>query len=172
VRRFLLPVLFAAFFILESIFLEVLPPKYFHHEHILVPHLLMIGIFFLTIYGHRNLGIIYGFIFGVLFDVVYTEVIGIYLCLYPLIAYLISKIMKILQNNLLIMTLVTLFGIALLELGAYEMNFLIHQTSMDFATFSRARLLPTILLNLVFIVILAYPLKRHFEKLAEQLRNE
>lgn len=171
-RRYLLPVLFTACFLFESIFLELLPAKYFHHDNILVPHLVMIALFFLTIYGNRNLGILYSFIFGLLYDVIYIEIIGIYLFMFPLISYIVSKLMKVLQNNLLIITVVTILGIALLELGVYEMNFLIHKTTMDFSTFTASRLLPTLLLNLVFTVIVAYPLKRQFEKLAEQLRNE
>lgn len=171
-RRFLLPIIFTACFIFESIFLELMPSKFFSHERILVPHLLIITLFFLTIYGSRNLGIIYSFIFGLLFDVVYTEIIGIYIFMFPLISYIVSKIMKVLQTNLLIMTVVTLFGITLLEFGVYEMNFLIHKTSMDFSSFSQSRLLPTLLLNLVFTIIVAYSLKRQFEQLADQLRNE
>lgn len=171
-RKFLLPVLFITCFLLESVFIELLPEKYFHHENILVPHLVMIALVFLTIYGSRNLGLLYSFIFGLVYDVIYIEIIGIYLCMFPLMSYIISKIMKVLQNNLLIMTVVTLFGIALLELGVYEMNLLIHQTSMNFSTFAASRLLPTIVLNLVFILIFAYPFKRQFEKLAEQIRNE
>ncbi len=171
-RRVLLPVLFTGCFIFESIFIELMPAKFFNGQHILVPHMLMIAILFLTIYGSRNLGILYGFIFGMLFDVVYTEVIGIYLCMLPLIAYLISKIMKVLQTNVIIVSIVTLFGIALLEIGVYEMNFLIHKTTMGFSSFLGNRLMPTLILNLIFVILVAYPFKRQFENLAEQLRNE
>lgn len=171
-RTFLLPVLFTACFIFESIFLELTPAKYFHHANIFVPHLLMIALIFLTIYGNRNYGIIYGFIFGLLFDVIYVEIIGIYMVVFPIVCYLISKIMKVLQTNLLIVTMVTLLGIALLEVSVYYMSFLIHRTSMDISTFLNDRLLVTVILNLVLTIIFAYPLKRHFEKLADQLRNE
>lgn len=171
-RTFLLPVLFTACFIFESIFLELTPAKYYTHDNIFVPHLLIIALIFLTIYGSRNFGLVYSFIFGLLYDVIYIEIIGVYMAIFPIVSYLISKIMKVLQNNLLIMTIVTLIGIALLEVGVYYMNFLIHQTGMNFSTFLNDRLLPTIILNLVLTIIFAYPLKRHFEKLADQLRND
>lgn len=171
-RRFLLPVLFTALFIFESIFLELMPVKYLNNEQIMVPHFLMSGLLFLTVYGNRNHGIIYGFIFGLLFDVVYTEIIGIYLFLFPVISYTIAKLMKVLQTNIIIVSLVSLFGVVLLELGAYEMNYLIHSTNMDFISFAGSRLLPTAILNLIFIIIFSFPLKRQFEKWAELLRNE
>lgn len=81
-RTFLLPVLFTACFIFESIFLELTPGKYLHHDNLFVPHLLMIALILLTIYGNRNYGIMYGFIFGLLFDVIYIEIIGIYMVVF------------------------------------------------------------------------------------------
>jgi rod shape-determining protein MreD len=149
-----------------------MPETFFASGRIMVPHLLVIALIFLTIYGNRNLGIMYGFIFGILYDVIYIEIIGIYLFALPLLCYIVSKIMKVLQTNLLIVTLVTLFGIALLEVVVYEMNFILYQTTMDFSRMAKLRLLPTILLNLLFTLILALPLKKQFEKLANQLRNQ
>ncbi|MDE3839767.1 rod shape-determining protein MreD [Bacillus methanolicus] len=168
-NRFLLPVMLAAFFVIESVFVQLLPDGTFTSDRILVPRFLIIAIFFLTVYGNKQYGIIYGFVFGLLFDVFYTEILGIYLFLFPLMAYVVSKMMKVLQTNIVIVTIVSIIGVALLELGAYEMNFLIHRTDMDFPQFVSLRLLPTIILNLVFSIIAAYPLKRQYEKFAEHL---
>jgi rod shape-determining protein MreD len=123
----------------------------------------------LTIYGGKKYGILYGLVFGLLFDIVYTEIIGIYLFLFPLIAYLVSKIMKVLQANLFIALFVTILGVALLELGVYEMNFLIHVTTMEFVPFLQLRFLPTLLLNLAFVILMIYPLKKQFEKIADEM---
>jgi rod shape-determining protein MreD len=132
----------------------------------------MASLLFLTIFGNEKRGIIYGLIFGLLFDVIYTEVIGIYLFLFPLVVYIISKMMKVLQANIFIALIVSLFGVALLELGVYEMNKLIHITNLDMITFLKIRFLPTLLLNATYIIIAAYPLKRYFEKFAEKLRTD
>lgn len=171
-RRFLLPVLFVILFVVESIFVELLPAELFNSNRIFVPHFLIIAILFFTIYGNRNKGLIFGFIFGLLFDIVYTEVIGIYLFMFPLIAYIVSKIMKILQTNIVIVTIVSLVGVALLELGVYEMNYLIKVTSMDFTMYTSMRLFPTLILNLAVTIVFSYPLKKLFEKYAEELKNE
>jgi rod shape-determining protein MreD len=169
VNRFLLPVMLALFFVMESVFVQLLPAEVFNSDRILVPRFLIIAIFFLTVYGSKNYGILYGFVFGLLFDVFYTEIIGIYLFLFPLMAYLVSKMMKVLQTNIVMVKIVSIIGVALLELGAYEMNFLIHRTDMDFSHFASFRLLPTIILNLAFSIVAAYPLKRQYEKFAEHL---
>ncbi|MDF1506872.1 rod shape-determining protein MreD [Robertmurraya sp. DFI.2.37] len=171
-RKFLLPLLFIFFFILESIFVQSLPAEMFNSERILVPRFLMIAIIFLTLYGNRNHGLIYALVFGLLFDVVYTEIIGIYLFLFPLIAYLTSKVMRLLQANIVVISVVSLLGVALLELCVYELTFLINKTDMVFSMFVDLRWLPTLILNLAFIIIFAYPLKRHFEKYALSLKEE
>lgn len=171
-RKFLLPLLFIFLFLLESIFAQYLPPNMFGKNNILVPHFLFAGILFLTIYAGKKYGIIYAAIFGLLFDIVWIEIIGIYFFLFPLIAYLVTKIMHVLQTNIIVSFFVSLIGITLLEIGVYEMDFLIHKTNLEFMKFIELRLYPSLILNGVFLIIAAYPLKRHFEKFAESLRDE
>jgi rod shape-determining protein MreD len=172
VNKFLLPLLFLLLLIFESIFVQYLPDRIWGKDRILVPHFLFAALMFLTIFVGRRKGIIYAAIFGLLFDVVYVEIIGIYLFLFPFIAYLTSKIMHILQSNLIIAFLVTLVGVALLEVGVYEMNVLIHVTNIDFMSFMNLRFYPTLILNAAFIILAGYPLKRLFEKHIASLRDE
>lgn len=171
-RKVLLPLLFIFLFIVESLFAQYAPSKVWGNDYILVPHFLFTGILFLAIYAGRRYGIIYSAIFGLLFDIVWIEVIGIYFFLFPFITYLISKLMHVLQTNTIVAFFVSLLGISLLEVGVYEMDFLIHITNMEFLSFIQMRFYPTILLNALFLVFAAYPLKRHFEKFAESLRDE
>jgi rod shape-determining protein MreD len=172
VKKFLLPLLFLFLFILESLFVQFLPENVFGFERIFAPHFLFTGLLFLTIFVGKKQGIIYAAIFGLLFDIVYVEIIGIYLFLYPFVAYLVDRLMQVMQVNIIIAFLVSLMGIALLEIGAYEMNYLIHVTDLDFSSFISLRFYPTLLLNAVFIILASYPLKRLFEKHAEALRAE
>jgi rod shape-determining protein MreD len=171
-RKFLLPLLFLFLFILESLFVEFLPAKIFGFERIFVPHFLFIAILFLTIFVEKKQGIIYAAIFGLLFDIVYVEIIGIYFFLYPFISYLIYKLLEILQANIITAFLATLLGISLLEVGVYEMNYLIHVTDLDFMGFINLRFYPTLLLNAAITLLAAYPLKWLFEKYSEAIRAE
>lgn len=171
-KKYLLLLLFLFLFVFESIFIEFLPLKMFGNEVILVPRFLMIAILFFTIFGDVRQGIIAGFIIGLLFDVVYTGVIGIYLVFFPLIAFLVSKVMKVLQTNVVILTFVSILAIALLEFVVYEMNSLIKITNMEFLMFLKKRLLPTMILNLILTVIIGYPLKRFFEKYKKEVMKD
>lgn len=171
-RKFLLPLLFLFLFIVESLFVEFLPAKVFGFERILVPHFLFTAILFLTIFVGKKHGIIYAAFFGLLFDIVYVEIIGIYLFLYPFIAYLIYKLLQVLQANIITAFLASLLGISLVEIGVYEMNYLIHVTDLDFIGFINLRFYPTLLLNAAITLIAAYPLKWLFEKHSESMRDE
>ncbi len=171
-RKFILPLLFLFLFILESLFVEFLPAKIFGFERIFVPHFLFTSVLFLTIFVGKKQGIIYAAIFGLLFDIVYVEIIGIYFFLYPFISYLIYKLLQVFQANLITAFLASLIGISLLEVGVYEMNFLIHVTDLDFMGFINLRFYPTLLLNAAITLIAAYPLKWLFEKHSEAMRAE
>lgn len=171
-RKFLLPLLFLLLFIIESLFVEYLPEKVFGFERIFVPHFLFIAILFLTIFVGKKHGIIFAAIFGLLFDVVYVEIIGIYLFLYPFISYLIYKLLQVLQANIITSFLAALLGVSLLEIGVYEMNYLIHITDLDFIGYMNLRFYPTLILNAVFTLIAAYPLKWLFEKHSEAIKAD
>jgi rod shape-determining protein MreD len=172
VRKFLLPLLFLLIFIVESLFVEYLPEKVFGFERIFVPHFLFITILFLTIFVGKKHGIIYAAIFGLLFDVVYVEIIGVYLFLFPFISYLIYKLLQVVQSNIITAFLAALIGVSLLEIGVYELNYLIHVTDLGFIGFINLRFYPTLILNAVVTLIVAFPLKWLFEKHSEAIRAE
>ncbi|WP_223591163.1 rod shape-determining protein MreD [Neobacillus bataviensis] len=170
-KKFLLPLLFLFLFLAESLFVQFFPGNSFGGK-VIVPHFLFAAIVFLTIFTGKKQGIIYAAVFGMIFDIVYVEIIGIYFFLFPFICYIVTKIMHIMQANIIIAFLVSLFAIALLEIGVYEMNFLIHVTDLDFMGFLNLRFYPTLILNAIFVLIFGYPLKRRFEKYADALRDE
>lgn len=168
-KRYLFSLLFLALFLMESLFVQYLPGELF--GKICAPHFLFTGILFLTIFVNQKQGILHGIIFGLIFDIVNTEILGIYMFLFPLVAFLISKMLNMVNQNLVVSFLFSLLGIALLEIGVYEMNSLIHVTNMDFMTFINMRLYPTLILNAVFIIIAGYPLKRQLEKIAVGMKE-
>jgi rod shape-determining protein MreD len=172
VKKLLLPLSLVLLFIFESLLVQLMPANLFGLHKILVPRFLIIAIFYLTVYGSSKHGIVYGLIFGILFDIVFTEILGIYLFLYPLTAFIVLKIMKVWQVNLLITSIACMIGVAILESAVFGMNRIIGITTIDFMTFLNMRLYPTLLFNAIFLIIAAYPLKRSFEKFADQLRAD
>lgn len=163
-KRLILPLIAFLFFIMEGSFSNLLAGNIFGGDKLIIPRFIMILIAFITIYGSRKNGMLYGFILGIMYDVVYTEILGIYMFMLPFLAYLIAKIMRILQSNLLVTVLTSLSFITLLEVIVYQINILIGFAHIDFQSFLKVRLVPTLLLNLAFLVVFSYPLKRMIEK--------
>ena len=155
----------------ESLYVQFIPYDPFGGR-ILAPRFLFSALLFLTIFAGKKQGIIYSAIFGLLFDIVYVEVIGVYFFLFPFICYLISKMMQVLWANKIVSIVAVVLGIALLEIGVYEMNYLIHVTDLNFMSFFHLRFYPTLLFNLCFVILICYPLKRYFEKYAESLLTD
>ncbi|CAH0346351.1 rod shape-determining protein MreD [Bacillus sp. CECT 9360] len=166
--RFVLPLIAFLFFIFESIFANIFSGS----DRIFVPRFIMMFIAFLTIYGSKKSGVLYGLILGIGYDVVYTEILGIYTFLLPTLAYLISKAMNVLQSNLLIAILVSVFFVGMLEVVDYQMNVLIGFAQMSYPEFAQMRLLPTLLLNLGIIIIISYPLRLLIEKYEIEVDND
>ncbi|MBD8069351.1 rod shape-determining protein MreD [Bacillus sp. PS06] len=165
-RRLILPSILLFLFILESIFVDVLPASFIMNNYLLVPHFLFVTIVFVAMIGNRNEVMLQGAIFGLLFDIVYTGILGIYLFSFPLIAYIISKLAGILQNHIVIVSLLSIISVVLLELFTYGVNLLIGITTMSMDIFIEQRLISTTILNGLFIVIMAYPLLKLVDKLS------
>lgn len=92
---------------------------------------------FVTVYYSPVQGIYYGLLFGFLFDTVYTELVGIYIFAYPIVAYLVYSVMKILQLNLFIVVSIVLASIAALEYYVYGFLTLLGRTHMSAYVFSQ-----------------------------------
>lgn len=171
-KKFFLPLIISFSFFLESVFVEIFPKDLYKSDQIIIPHFLIATILFTTIYVNKKHGLVYGFIFGLLFDIVYTEVVGIYLLLFPLVSYIVFWIMKVLQTNILLVSIVSIIGIVLLEIGSFGMNTLIGRADMSFISFTHIRLYPTIILNSIFILLISFPLKKYLHLYSEALRND
>ncbi|ALC89799.1 rod shape-determining protein MreD [Bacillus sp. FJAT-18017] len=166
-RRVFLPLLLFLFFTIESIFVQLLPSEYFMDKYILVPRFLIGILMLFAIYGKQKQAVIYGFVFGLLFDIVYTEIIGVYLFLFPLTIVMVSRLMRVFHANVLVAIVAILAAISALEIVIYKLNNFIGITEMPFSAFAEVRLLPVIVLNFVFLAVAFYPFRRFFEKLAQ-----
>ncbi|MCJ8006980.1 rod shape-determining protein MreD [Lederbergia wuyishanensis] len=159
-KRLILPFLLTLCFYIESIFVDFLPPGSFGVDWILVPHFLIVLFILMGIFYFRNRTLIYAAIFGLLFDIYYTEVIGIYLVLFPVAVYVASKIVKLIFSNIFTAFIITIICISLVETIVYGMNIFVLQKSMDLNEFAMNRLVPTLILNAVFFLIVYYPFNK------------
>lgn len=172
IKNFLLPVIFAIIFVLESVFVGLLPQFGYKAEGVFVPHFLFIALLFSSIFVNRNLTLIYAVIFGFLYDLFYTGLLGVYAYLFPLTIYIISLLMKSLQQNTIILISVGMLAITFLEFIVYGIVVVVQQSSMPMEMFLQQRLFATYLLNLIFLVLFTYLFKRMFQKIHILLYKE
>lgn len=163
-RRYLIFLVGLVFLVSESIFVDIFSAKLYSIQSIIVPHFLLVFLILVVIYGNSNLGIWYGMFFGLLHDVVYTEIIGVYLFLYPAMMYLVGKLMRILQVNFFVISIVTLVTVAVFEFVVYQLYLLLGVVSMPLQNFVELRLFPTTVFNLIFLFLVAYWLSKSIAK--------
>lgn len=158
-KKIILPLVLVACFFGESIFVGLFPAEAFSGQRIIVPRFLLTALILMAIYYVKKRTLLYAFIFGLLYDAFYTEVLGVYLFLFPFAVYLTSKIMKILHTHLIMAGVITIVNITIVEFFVYEFNVLVLNAEMTLTEFGDIRLWPTLVLNLAFFIIFSYPLK-------------
>ena len=171
-KRIVLPLILSICFILESLYVEFFPNGIFGIHKLFVPHFLLIVLIIMGMYYVRNRTILYAFIFGLLFDAFYTGILGVYLFVFPLIVYITSSLMKVLQANVFVSAIVMLVDIAIAEFIVYGLNILILKTTMSTMDFINVRLIPTLILNIVFYIIIFYPLRKCLLHLKKEVLDE
>ena len=139
-KKIILPLLLTLLFVLESVFVDLLPSTLFNVDRLFIPHFVMITLIFIVVYYNQLLGLVYAIIFGLLFDIVYTEIIGVYMFAYPIISYVLTKAVKVLQTNIFIISFLSIIGVAFLEFYVYAVNLIIGFTNMNISEFLSDRL--------------------------------
>lgn len=159
-KRIILPLLLLLCFYVESIFTDYFPPGTWGIDKILAPRFLLVLLILMGIFYFRNRALIFAAIFGLLFDLYFTEIIGVYLFLFPIAVYVAAKMAKILQANIFSAVIIEAICLALIEVLVYGFNFLILQKDIDFNEFALIRLYPTLIVNILFLLIVYYPFSR------------
>lgn len=170
-RKLFIPLVAFLLFISESMFVNILSGE-LSGDKIFVPRFLMIFLVFLSVYSYPRTAMWYSFFIGLAFDIVYTEILGIYLAIFPIITYVMTKTMKILQNNIFVVSLMALFAVAIVETIAFGVYFILGIGNLPFQEFLSIRLVPTLILNAIAIAILAYPLKQKILKYDDENSSE
>ncbi|MBE3569143.1 MAG: rod shape-determining protein MreD [Bacillales bacterium] len=168
-KQFLLPLVMVACFLSENVFFNWCSESVLDSRWTLAPRFFTVALILMTIFYNRSTAIKYGFIFGLLFDVFNTEILGVYMFVFPFIVYITSKLMKVLQNNFLIVGLVAAIDLSILESILYALNLLIQRTDLTFGQFLSDRLWPTLILNLSFYLLFGGLLKSLFTRLRREI---
>jgi|SRR5690625_1536560 len=145
---------------LEGVALDFLPVAIIESDSVIISHWVFIFIFYIALYydtENTYNGVILAIIFGLLIDIVYTDVLGVYMFAYFVAIYIIFIMGRSLQINLLGAIILGIVGIVIVDFIIYFIYYFIGVTYMTINHYAYYRLLPTVLANVIFVIIL-YPL--------------
>ncbi|WP_170007812.1 rod shape-determining protein MreD [Bacillus fonticola] len=166
-QKLVLPAIALLHFYLESYFALYLSAEQIGYEWTLVPRFLLLFLLFMSAYYKLETAFVYAFIFGALYDIVYTEIIGVYLVLFPMSIWIASKLMRWLQHHIVLLVLIALVAVSCLEWVLYGFQLLVNNTEIGVQTFVLERFVPSILLQLVWLVVFAF----FYSKLLQKQRT-
>ncbi|MDY0405450.1 rod shape-determining protein MreD [Virgibacillus sp. 179-BFC.A HS] len=170
-RRFYVPLILFLLMIMEGVALELLPDKLVGGSMMIVPHWVFIFLLLVAVFYDRRdsyISVWYAIIFGLLIDVVYTEILGVYMFTYAVTIYIIHGLSRFLQSNIFALVLFGILGTAIADGVINIIYVVVGLIPADWPWYFIYRLLPTIVANLIFLLIM-YPI---FSKRLERWSKE
>lgn len=164
--KYIYPIgLFIAFF-LDGIIEQLFSRQLFQYPYSMVSNLtiiwMVLSIFF---EGESHIHfVMWAFIIGLAFDWYYTGIFGVNVFIYPLVVILVRGIEPFLKNRFLEIFFVTSLAVGLSNALFYIVFQAFHFANVSTIFFIGYAFIPTIILNLSFLVIIYYPIKLLFRK--------
>lgn len=162
-KRIFIPVILLFMLAIEGVAMELLPATIKYASIFMTPHWLLLFLIMLVMYVYPNdsiIPIIYAIIFGLMIDIVYTEVLGVYMFMLAISLYIAQILNRWLQANFLMTLLISMVSLIVIEVGILTIYAAIGLITVSISDFTVYRLLPTVLANLLFIILIYYPGKR------------
>ncbi|WP_176447516.1 rod shape-determining protein MreD [Lentibacillus sp. CBA3610] len=158
-KRLLILLFLFVLLVMEGVALDILPVSLLKGDFVFVSHWVFMFLILIAIFYDREdtyFSVFYALLFGLLIDIVYTGVLGVYMFSYALGVYLVHGMTKLLHANFFVTLLLGTAGLILAEIF---INFIFSVTGIaelawqDYLVY---RLVPTVMANIVFLLIL-YP---------------
>lgn len=147
----------------KGVAIEMLPSSLKFADFYFIPHWILLFLIVVTMFLDHDdsfIAIIYGIIFGLMSDILYTGMLGIYMFMIPFSLYIAKLLFRLLQNNLVMCLIVTAVSILIVEFGLYMIYSFLGVVSISVPSFIIERMIPTLLANLVFMLIIYFPVKK------------
>ncbi|WP_082233702.1 rod shape-determining protein MreD [Halobacillus massiliensis] len=161
--RFLIAAILLVLLALQGMAMSLLPSSIVYSELLVTPHWVLCMVMLVAIFFDKDntyFCVWYGIIFGLLIDVVYTGVLGVYMVTYAFTAYVVHGLKKFFHANFIASTLLAIAGVAFADTLLYIIYSFVEISAMNWGHYLILRMLPTLLANVIFFVIL-YPLVKN-----------
>ncbi|MFG6148375.1 rod shape-determining protein MreD [Halobacillus sp. B23F22_1] len=172
--RFWISIFLVILLVLQGMAMSLLPARIVYSELLVTPHWVLCLIMLIAIFFDKDETyhcVWYGLLFGLLIDVVYTGVLGVYMVTYASVAYVTHGLKKWFHANFTASLLLAIFGVALADAILYVIYSFVEVTSMAWGDYITLRLLPTVLANAIFFLLLYPLLKNRVEQWSDRWQS-
>lgn len=147
--------------------MQVIAPENYGSPIVLVPRFTMIIIVLVALYMNIPLAVLYAIFVGLLYDIIYTDLIGIYMFSMAITAYIVGQSARVMHINAVVGLLISFVTVIVLDFQVYGLYSLVSYINLPFNLFIFERLIPSIILNGVFFILIYVPFKKVIKKLKE-----
>ena len=151
------PVIAIILLLLNNLITTYVPLRIFHTDLYFIPHLLLIYLLILTVYKNPKIALILSIFTGILCDVYLGNIYGLYTFGFIISVLLMDQLFKVFYKDIKMMVVLLLFFVMLFEHFMFIIMKILGFISTGYFTFILTHLVPTLLLNFLFIVIV-FPL--------------
>ena len=149
------------FFVLIDAHISQLLGSFFLHVH-LASHFLFLFLLFETIEVSEYLYLVYCFVIGLIYDVYFFHLIGIATLLFILLGAFLYKLNSVILLNRWTRILAMIVMSFLFDMGAYLCALVVGLTTDSLPIFIVYSLVPSMILNLVWMLIFQFVFERYY----------
>jgi rod shape-determining protein MreD len=158
-----------ALFILEGTLLQWMIPSVWQSRVYVAPHFILVSVIYIGLYVNRHSALVYGLVFGLLQDFMYySPMLGPISFAMGLTAYLAGLMHRRLHSNIVVSMLVIGAGNLFFDCMIYGLYRLFQITHLDLQWAFFHQMLPSMLINLLFALIVYVPVRKLFESIQSE----
>ncbi len=158
-KRLFFPIILFMILVFEGVAIELLPASLSSSGLLITPHWVFIFLLLITLLYDRAdtyFAIYFGIAFGLLIDIVYTNLLGVYMFVYPFTLYIVHLLKRFLQTNLYMVIAIAVLSLFILEILLLVIYSIVGIAEVPQGFFITRRFIPTVLANVLFLIPVYY----------------
>ncbi|NEW62804.1 rod shape-determining protein MreD [Granulicatella sp. zg-ZJ] len=157
-----IPILLLAAIIFDGAISVYTKNMFFTPDFIMVTQLFLTMLIMINFWIPRSHGVLLAIVFGLIYDAYYASVLSFYTVTFVAILYMIKQIEPKLEKTFLTLVLVVAFSNFLCNLLQFFVALAIGIVDMSFFGYLVNKVIPTMLLNIIYLFIVYKPFKAVF----------
>ena len=160
---------FVLLFTLDNLLVIFFPIQPIFGNYLVVPYLLLIGLCIYTFYDEKNYSFWLAIVFGLIYDIFATNLLGLYIIMFPTMVMLIKKrLVEVTPVNFISIFYVSTVAILAVEIIVYTFVRIITARNMTLLEFAQYRLFITLIFNTFLLLIFYLPLVKFLQPKSEK----